>query len=68
MDTFAKTNPEDIVSSLQKEGKYTFEIDGENIVLDEEDFVIDSDANEGFAMSKKRSYCRFSFQLQEIKK
>ena len=53
VEIFAKTNPEDIVSSLQKEGKYIFEVDEENIVLDVEDFVIDSDANEGFAMSKR---------------
>ena len=53
VDTFTKTNPEDIVSSLQKENKHTFEVDGENIELDVEDFLIDSDANEGFAMSKR---------------
>ena len=53
VDTFTKINPEDIISSLQKENKYTFEVDGENIELDVEDFVIDFDANEGFAMSKR---------------
>lgn len=53
VDAFTKTDPEDIISSLQKEGKYIFELDGEKIILDGEDFVIDSDANEGFAMSKR---------------
>ena len=55
VEMFAKTDPEDIISSLQKEDKYIFELDGEDIVLDGEDFVIDSDANEGFAMSKRDS-------------
>ncbi|MEK0340008.1 MAG: hypothetical protein QQN46_07290, partial [Nitrosopumilus sp.] len=27
--TFAETNPEEIISSLQKDGKYDFDIDGE---------------------------------------
>ncbi|MDH3658354.1 MAG: isoleucine--tRNA ligase, partial [Nitrosopumilus sp.] len=31
---FAETNPEEIVSSLQKDGKYNFDIDGEIISLD----------------------------------
>lgn len=53
VEMFAKTNSEDIISSLQKEGKYIFAVDGEDITLDVEDFVIDSDANEGFAMSKR---------------
>ena len=53
VEMFANTNPEDIVSSLQKDGEYIFKVDEENIVLDREDFVIDSDVNEGFAMSKR---------------
>ena len=65
VDTFTKINPEDIVSSLQKENKYTFEVDGENIELDVEDFAIDFDANEGFAMSKRRyQYC-FHFNYKK---
>ncbi len=53
VDAFTKTDPEDIISSLQKEGKYIFELDEEKITLDVEDFIIDSDASEGFAMSKR---------------
>ena len=51
--TFTETNPEEIISSLQKEGKYIFEINGEKITLEKEDFVIDFDANEDFAVSKR---------------
>ena len=51
--TFTETNPEEIISSLQKEGKYIFEINGEKITLEKEDFVIDFEAKEGFAASKR---------------
>jgi len=40
---FNEINPEEISSSLQKDGKYDFDIDGEKISLDTEDFVIDFD-------------------------
>ena len=53
---FNETNPEDIISSLQKDGKYDFNIDGEMISLDNEDFVIDFDADENFALSKRDNY------------
>jgi isoleucyl-tRNA synthetase len=57
--TFAETNPEEIISSLQKDGKYDFDIDGEVISLDNEDFVVDFDASENFAVSKKDNYIVF---------
>ena len=56
---FNETNPDEISSSLQKDGKYDFDIDGETISLDTEDFVVDFDANENFAMAKRDDYIVF---------
>jgi isoleucyl-tRNA synthetase len=54
--TFNETNPEEIISSLQKYGKYDFDIDGEVISLDSEDFIVGFDASENFALSKRDTY------------
>jgi len=56
---FNETNPEEISSSLQKNGKYDFDIDGETISLDTEDFAVDFDAGENFAMAKRENYIVF---------
>ncbi len=57
--TFSETNPEEIISSLQKDGKYNFDIDGETISLDNEDFVVDFEASENFAVAKRDNYIVF---------
>jgi len=59
VSTFNETDPEEIISSLQKDSKYDFDIDGEVISLDNEDFIIDFDASENFAMSKRDNYTVF---------
>ena len=41
---FGETIHEEIVASLQSNSKYDFDIDGEKISLDSEDFVVDFDA------------------------
>ncbi len=56
---FSETNPEEIVSSLQTNSKFDFDIDGEVISLDSEDFVLDFDADENFAVSKRDDYVVF---------
>jgi isoleucyl-tRNA synthetase len=56
---FNEIDPEEIVSSLQKDSKYDFEIDGEIVSLDNEDFIINFDASENFAMSKRDNYIVF---------
>ena len=56
VSTFNETNPDEIISSLQKEGKYDFNLDGEIISLDGEDFIIDFDASENFAVAKRDNY------------
>ena len=59
VNAFSETNKEEIVNALQKEGKYDYEIDGEKISLDREDFIVDFDASEGFAVSKRDDYTVF---------
>jgi isoleucyl-tRNA synthetase len=56
---FAETNPEEIILSLQKQGHYDFKVDEETIILDKEDFLIDFDASQGFAVSKRDNYIVF---------
>lgn len=56
VSTFNETNPDEIISSLEKNSKYDFDIDGETISLDNEDFKIDFDANENFAAAKRENY------------
>jgi isoleucyl-tRNA synthetase len=64
VSTFNETNPEAIVSALQKDGKYDFDIDGETISLDNEDFVVDFDADKNFAVSKRDNYIVFISTLR----
>ncbi|MEK0344382.1 MAG: isoleucine--tRNA ligase [Nitrosopumilus sp.] len=61
---FTETNPEEIISSLQKDGRYNFDVDGEIISLDNEDFIIDFDASENFAVSKRDNYIVFISTLR----
>ena len=56
---FSETNPEDIITSLQNYGKYDFDIDGQIISLDSEDFIFNFDANDGFAVSSRDNYIVF---------
>lgn len=56
VSTFNDADPEEIISSLQKESKYDFDIDGEKISLDIEDFIINFEASENFAAAKRDNY------------
>ncbi|MGD2106718.1 MAG: isoleucine--tRNA ligase [Nitrosopumilaceae archaeon] len=56
---FAETDPQIITSSLQESNSFTFDIDGEKINLDSEDFLIDFDAAENYAVSKRDQYVVF---------
>ncbi len=49
---------------MQKKGKLDIDIDGEIISLDTEDFVVDFDANENFAVSKRDNYIVFISTLR----
>jgi isoleucyl-tRNA synthetase len=59
LEKFSKTNPGDIVSGLRAKSSYTFDINGDKIVLDKDDMIIDFDAKEGFAFSKRDSMVVF---------
>jgi len=56
---FGETDPEEIISSLQKLDSFNFEIDGTQINLEKDDFVIDFDADENFAAAKRDDYVVF---------
>jgi len=58
-NVFSETNKEEIITSLQKQGQYNYEIDGEKISLDKEDFIVDFDASKEFAVSKRDNYIVF---------
>jgi len=56
---FSETNPDEIISSIQKDGKYDFKIDSEIISLDKEDFIVDFDSKEDFAVAKRDGFVVF---------
>ena len=56
---FSETNPNDIFDGLNKDGNFSFDIDGEKITLDKEDFVVGYDAKEGFAVSERENLVVF---------
>ncbi len=55
VSAFAETDPEEIISSLEKDKRYDFDIDGEIISLDTKDFIVDFDSSENFKVSKRDS-------------
>ncbi len=52
---FNQTDPAEIISALQQDSKFDFEIGGDIITLDVEDFVIGFDAEKNFAVAKRES-------------
>ncbi len=56
VSTFNETDPDEIISSLERNSKCDFNIDGEVISLDNEDFIIDFDASENFAAARRDNY------------
>jgi len=55
LEIFASTDPEEIVQNLDKNGSFTFDVDGNKISLDNDDFIVDFDTQEGFAYSKRNN-------------
>ena len=53
LEIFAETDAETIIESLDKNGTFTFDINGNKISLDTDDFIIDFDVQEGFAFFKR---------------
>ena len=64
VSTFSETNPDEIISALQKNGKYDFNIDNEVISLDKEDFIVNFDASENFAVAKRDEFIVFISTLR----
>ena len=56
---FTQTDPEKIILSLQKEKKFNFDVNGENILLENEDFIINFDAQDDFAVAERDNYVVF---------
>ncbi|MBM3894956.1 MAG: isoleucine--tRNA ligase [Thaumarchaeota archaeon] len=50
---FEKTSPDQIADALLKENHYTFDVNGAKIKLERDDFIVDFDAKEGYAFSKR---------------
>jgi len=57
--TFENTNANEIIASLQKTNEFSFQIEGNEIKLEKDDFIFDFDADENFAMSKRDNYVVF---------
>ena len=53
LEIFAETDAEKIIESLDRNGTFTFDINGNKISLDTDDFIIDFDVQEGFAFFKR---------------
>lgn len=56
---FSKTEPEEVISSLQRSSQYSFAVDGEEILLEVEDFVVGFDAAQDYAVSRRDDYVVF---------
>ena len=59
LQKFSETNPDKISSTLQKEQSFTFDINGTKISLEKDDFIIDFDTKEGFAVAKRDTFIVF---------
>jgi len=59
VNKFSETNVDEIILALQKENKYNFKIEEEIISLDKEDFIVDFDANENFAVANRDEFTVF---------
>ena len=53
VNKFSETNTDEIILALQKDNKFDFKIEEEIISLDSEDFIVDYDANENFAVANR---------------
>ena len=59
LQKFSETNPDEIIENLHQKGSFEFKIDGDTITLDQEDFVINFEAKEGFAGAKRDNFVVF---------
>ncbi|MBI3639144.1 MAG: isoleucine--tRNA ligase [Thaumarchaeota archaeon] len=59
LSKFETTPPQQIIDDLLKKGSYTFDLGGNHLVLDKEDFVIDFSEQEKYAMARHESLIVF---------
>ncbi|HET6458917.1 MAG TPA: DUF5915 domain-containing protein, partial [Nitrosopumilaceae archaeon] len=59
LSKFETTPPQQIIDDLLKKGSYTFDLGGNSLVLDKEDFVIDFSEQEKYAMARHESLIVF---------
>jgi len=59
LSKFKTTSPQQIIDDLLKKGSYSFDLDGNSLVLDKEDFVIDFAEQEKYAMARHESLIVF---------
>jgi len=59
LSKFETTPPRQIIDDLLKKGSHAFDLGGNNLVLDKEDFVIDFSEQEGYAMARHESLIVF---------
>nr|AIE94466.1 isoleucyl-tRNA synthetase (IARS, ileS) [uncultured marine thaumarchaeote AD1000_46_C12]AIE94534.1 isoleucyl-tRNA synthetase (IARS, ileS) [uncultured marine thaumarchaeote AD1000_46_F05] len=52
---FSETDPETIITELNSNGSFTFQIDQNSIVLDKEDFIVDFDVDEKYQFAKRQN-------------
>lgn len=64
LSKFESTPPQQIVEELLKKGTYSFDLDGNNLVLDKEDFVIDFVEQNQYAMARHESLIVFISTLR----
>ena len=55
LQMFSDTEPETIINELKEKNTYTFQIDGNSIILDKEDFIVDFAVNEKYQFAKRQN-------------
>jgi len=55
LEIFSETKPDEIIQGLEKDGSFTFDVNGTKISLDANDFIIEFDVQEGFTFSRRNN-------------
>jgi len=55
LQMFSETDPETIITELNSNGSFTFQIEQNSIVLDKEDFIVDFDVDEKYQFAKRQN-------------
>jgi len=55
LEIFSETKADEIIQGLEKDGSFTFDVNGTKISLDANDFIIEFDVQEGFTFSRRNN-------------